>query len=238
MAAIEIAPASSIPGLHVTPTLDDLRNSAQCVEKEVSFHLVHRHDRIDDGEVMMMSDLNTLNGKWIHPMNIHGLDLTNIHGHLFKLGSEGCPQAYKFREGPLPDLEGVSTDFFSELNHYLQANQLSGLLALGVLDNMEGMVEFDLGHNGTVMLKQEQANYGKLIKETEFVYYKGEDGSRQLKGNTQHAETTTPGRHRVFIDSKLENEAELVKALIEQGLIRCGSFYISMVEIVSKAGKA
>ncbi|EXA30779.1 hypothetical protein FOVG_17878 [Fusarium oxysporum f. sp. pisi HDV247] len=247
MAAIEFA---SIPGLHVTPTLDDLRDSAQCwnslpesrdqphvpsqhfsmlagilerhgMKKMLSFHLIHRHDPIDDGKVMTTSNLNILIGKWIRPMDIHDLDLTNTHGYLFKLGSDGHPRAYKYREGPLPDLAGVSPDFLYELNRYLQDNQLNDLLALGVTDSMEGLVEFDLGRNGTVLLKQEQANYGRLIKETEFVYHEGGDGSRQLKGNAQHAETTTPGVHKVFIDGKLENEAELVKALHEQGLIRC-----------------
>ncbi|PCD38659.1 hypothetical protein AU210_007126 [Fusarium oxysporum f. sp. radicis-cucumerinum] len=246
MAAIEFA---SIPGLHVTPTLDDLRDSAQCwnslpesrdqpdvpgqhfsilaeilerhgMKKMLSFHLIHRHDLIDDGKVMMASNLNILAGKWIRPMDIDDLDLNNTHGYLFKLGSDGSPRAYKYREGPLPHLAGVSPDFLSELNRYFQGNQLSDLLALGVTDSMEGLVEFDLGHNGTVQLKQEQANYGKLVKETGFVYYEGEDGIRQLKGNEQHAETTT-GPHKVFWDGKLENEAELVKALHELDLIRC-----------------
>ncbi|CZR37647.1 uncharacterized protein FPRO_07162 [Fusarium proliferatum ET1] len=245
MAATEIAP---VPGLHVAPTLDDLRDSAQCwnslpvsrdqpdvpgqhlsmlartlerhgMKKMLSFHLIHRHDPIDDGKVMMTSNLNILIGKWIRPMDINDINLTNTHGYLFKLGSDGRPRAYKYREGPLPDLAGVSPDFLSELNRYLQGNQLNDLLAFGVSDSMEGLIEFDLGHNGTVLLKQEQANYGKFVKETGFVYYEGEDGISQLKGNEHHAETTT-GPHKVFWDGRLENEAELVKALYELGLIR------------------
>ncbi|CZR49913.1 uncharacterized protein FPRO_16118 [Fusarium proliferatum ET1] len=190
------------------------------LKKKLSFHLIHRHDLIDDGKVMMTSNLNILIGKWIRPVDIHNLNLTNTHGYLFKMSSDGSPRVYKYREGPLPDLAGVSPDFLSELNHFFQGNQLGDLLALGVTDGMEGLVEFDLGHNGTVLLKQEQANYGKLAKETGFIYHEGGDGIRQLKGNEQHAETTT-GPHKVFWDGKLENEAELVKASHELGLIRC-----------------
>ena len=78
-------------------------------------HLIHRHDTVESDEVMIGTNLNTLAGSWTRQMKIQVLDLSNIHGHIFKLTPDGLLQVYEYREGPPVNLAGVAPAFFSEL---------------------------------------------------------------------------------------------------------------------------
>jgi hypothetical protein len=168
---------------------------------------------------MVKTKLKTMQGSWSQATNVMQLQLSNTRGCIFKVNSNGDLEPYKFSEGSPADMLDGDSAFLSEMCAYLRDNQLSNLLGLEVIETTDNWVEFDLGHNGTVTLKQDQAKHGNLFKLTGFVYSKGEDGVRQLKGNNTHAETTTPGKHKVFIDSKLKDEASLIEALLELGII-------------------
>jgi len=172
-------------------------------------HLVHRHNAVENGEVMVKTKLKTMEGSWSQATNVMQLQLSNTRGCIFKVNSNGDLEPYKFSEGSPADMLDGDSAFLSEMCAYLRDNQLNNLFGLEVIETTDNWVEFDLGHNGTVTLKQDQAKHGS----------KGEDGVRQLKGNTTHAETTTPGKHKVFIDGKLKDEASLMEALLKLGMI-------------------
>lgn len=80
------------------------------------------------------------------------------------------------------------------------------------------MIELVLGHTGTVMLDETQAQYGKIYRTTGWcVDHECETGN--LKDGEKHAQTTK-GTHRVFVDGiALSDFAQLRNFLKKEKII-------------------
>ncbi|KAK4074650.1 hypothetical protein Purlil1_12906 [Purpureocillium lilacinum] len=247
MAAATQTPLA-IPGLHIAPSLEDLRRSSAAynvlpddgdqpdvkkihlqelaslfkrfsVQDKFGMHLIHGHTQLDEGNIMLGTALASVRGCWTKPTSITEIDLSNIHGHIFRLTGNGEMQAYEYREGPVVNLDGVNPAFFRELAQYLLANGLENLLGLEVLvqDAPEMMCEFVLQNHGTVMLDTRDVKAWKSFRTTGFTL-NSNLSTNELKGGQSHAKTTK-GTHQVFIDGKIGKEDPLMDALRAEGIV-------------------
>lgn len=181
-------------------------------------HLIHGHFQLDEGNVMLGTALASLRGCWTKPTSIADIKPADIHGHIFRLTESGEMQAYEYREGPPPNLDGIDHTFFLELIDYLQANELTGLLGLEVLGKNTPvmMCEFILKDNGTVMLDAKELKSWTSYRMTGFAL--NEPGMTELKGNQSHAKTVRE-THQVFTDGKIGKEDPLLDILRAEDII-------------------
>lgn len=102
---------------------------------------------------MLGTNIEDPYGRWTKATATETIDLSKIHGHIFTLHPAGGFVAYKYQDGPVPDLSAINEAFFAELGLYLARNDLSSLLGLQV--HLEGvpksMFELILDQ-GTIML--------------------------------------------------------------------------------------
>lgn len=159
-------------------------------------------------------------GCWTKPIPIEDVDTTNIHGHIFKLSTDGKLVAYEYREGPPTDISEIDPSFFAEVFNYLLEHNLTDTFGLQALHHGRSspMIELVLGHTGTVMLDETQAQYGKIYRTTGWcVDHECETGN--LKDGEKHAQTTK-GTHRVFVDGiALSDFAQLRNFLKKEKII-------------------
>ncbi|KID66218.1 uncharacterized protein G6M90_00g068370 [Metarhizium brunneum] len=239
--------APIIPGLHTPPTIEDLNLSSAVynllpddadqpvvqhihlqelaslfkrfnVQKKFGMHLIHGHFQLDEGSVMLGTALTSLRGYWTRPTSIAKIEPADIHGHIFTLTESGEMQAYEYRDGPVPNLEGIDPTFFLELIKYLQANNLASLLGLEILgaEVPDMMCEFILKGNGTVILDARELKNWSSYRSTGFALKK--PGMTELKGNQTHAKTVRE-THQVFTDGKIETEDPLLDVLRAEDVV-------------------
>ncbi|KAK7414964.1 hypothetical protein QQZ08_012466 [Neonectria magnoliae] len=239
MATAVLSP--TIPGLHVPPSRKDLEKAALAynllpddkdqpeispahlkeiteiivshhVQEKFGIHLVHGHLQVDQGKVMYGTAMTSLRGCWTRPTNISGLDIGNMHGHIFALSPNGRFQAYD----PNDDA------FVAALEAYLQKHGLGSLIGLQILneDKDKQLQEFVLGdNNGAVMVDAEDTNIMESYRVTGYVVETDESGVTELKGNETHTPTIRQ-THQVFTDGKpLPDEKSLMDALRADGVI-------------------
>ncbi|CAG8904820.1 unnamed protein product [Penicillium nalgiovense] len=166
---------------------------------------------------MLGTALESRGGCWTRPTRIVDVDPAEIHGHIFKFTCNGEMQAYEYREGSVPNLDGVDLSFFKHLADYVRDNDLESLLGLQVLakDVPKMMCEFVLERNGTVMLDARDVKNWNPYWVTGFIA--NELGMTELKGAESHTETTT-GNHQVFISGKIGKEDSLIDILQAEGI--------------------
>lgn len=179
-------------------------------------HLIHGHSQISEDKIMLGTSFYTgKSGRWTKPTSISGVDLHNIHGHIFVLKDEQHFVAYEYREGA-KDLSGAKIEFFADFVGYLLKHKLENLLGLQVLDGHDSMVEFVLDNGGTVMLKEKDAKFSRAYRTTGWRF--SSDGTISHSGDT-HAGTVR-GTHQVFTGSKpLTTIKGLHELLVTEDLI-------------------
>lgn len=158
-------------------------------------------------------------GCWTKPTPIKDLDPANIHGHIFKLSTDGKLAAYEYREGRPINVSQINPSFFDEISGYLVENNLTDIIGLQVLSHgpSSPMIELVLGNTSTVMLDEAQAQYGKSYNTTG--WHADPDEGDELKDGEKHAETTK-GTHRVFVDKvPLSNIMDLKDFLKKEEII-------------------
>ncbi|RSL46037.1 hypothetical protein CEP51_015997 [Fusarium floridanum] len=192
MATTVLSPMA-IPGLHFPPSRKDLEKAAL-----------------------------VLRGCWTRPTDILGLDVSNMHGHIFALSPNGQFQAYEYRQGAPQPMSPNDDAFVAALKAYLQKHGLGSLIGLQVLneDKDKKLQEFVLGdNNGAVMLDAEDTKIMESYRVTGYVVETDESGFTELKGNETHTPTIRQ-THQVFTDGKpLPDEKSLMDALRADGVI-------------------
>lgn len=175
------------------------------VENKFGIHLVHGHLQVEAGKIMLGRVMSSFKGCWTRPTSISGLDLNNLHGHIFTLGYDGHFIPYEFREGAAPQMSAVDKGFVTALQAYLSAFNLTNYLGLEVLtsDSSKDMCELVLSSNfGTVMMERNLAKNVCSARVTGWSV----NGIGELSGGQVHAKKTDD-KHRVFVDSKLGPES-------------------------------
>lgn len=158
-------------------------------------------------------------GCWTKPIPIKDVDTANIHGHIFKLSTDGKLVAYEYREGPPINVSEIDPSFFNEIFGYLVKNNLTDTIGLQAFFHEPSlpMVELVLGNAGTVMLDEAQAQYGKIYRITGWHVNHDRDGE-ELKDGEKHAETTK-GTHRVFVDKVPLSDVMDLKDFLKEEII-------------------
>lgn len=192
------------------------------VQEKFGIHLVHGHLHVDHGKVMYGTATVCFRGCWTRPTDISGLDVDNMHGHIFALSPNGHFRAYEYRQGSPPPMSPNDDAFMIALKTYLQKHDLVNLIGLQVLNKDKGkrLQEFVLGdNNGAVMLAAEDTNITESYRVTGFVVESDDSGVITLKGKETHTPTVRK-THQVFTDGKpLPDEESLVNALRADGVI-------------------
>ncbi|KAK9847709.1 hypothetical protein MYU51_018331 [Penicillium brevicompactum] len=208
--AVAVQLPMAFPGLHVPPTIESLTQSSLLYnllpndevqpEDKFGIHLVHGNFQLEKDEVMLGTALESRRGCWTKPTRIVDVDPAEIHGHIFKFTCNGEMQAYEYREGSVPNLDGVDLAFFKHLADYVRDNDLESLLGLQVL--------------AKDVPKTIEVNNWNPYCVTGFIA--NELGMTELKGAKSHTETTT-GNHQVFISGKISKEDSLIDILQAEG---------------------
>ncbi|KAJ5111796.1 hypothetical protein NUU61_001426 [Penicillium alfredii] len=231
MASVSVIKQSVVPGLHMPPTLADLKQSSnlynQLPSDEAQPPLLSDHSQEIRNILLRHNVQNKFGihliheppGCWTKPIPVEDVDTANVHGHIFKLSTDGKLEAYEYREGPPINVSEVDPSFFEELFGYLLEHNLTDVFGLQALHgSFSPMIELVLGNSGTVMLNEDQAQYGKVYRATGWSI----DHDRESEGLTdgeKHAQTTK-GTHRVFVDEiPLSTIGELKEFLKQEEII-------------------
>ena len=175
------------------------------VQEKFGYHLVHGHLQLAPGRVMLGQPMAKLDACWTRPTNFKEVALRDVHGHIFVLDSDGEFTPYEYRQGPPAQITANETAFIRAIQSYLVQKNLASLIGIELLGRegtSEDMQEFVLSSNhGTVMMNANMTNADKAYRVTGWSLVPNVDGTAELKGNQQHAETVK-GPHKVFIDGK------------------------------------
>ncbi|TLD03369.1 uncharacterized protein PgNI_12243 [Pyricularia grisea] len=153
----------SIPGLHLKPTLADMRRSNALynslpddadqpqvddvfiaglralvkkfnVHNKFGFHLVHGHVKMAAGNVMFGRPMNKLPGFWTRPIQADKLDLSALHGFVFVLCEDNQFHPYEYRAGTPPVMTANDDAFIYAARKYFQLNNLTDVIGIEVLE--------------------------------------------------------------------------------------------------------
>lgn len=253
MATADVITAIPIPGLHRPLTKDDMKESITTynglprIQSEMyvdmvhvkelveiiarqgqlgkfSFHLVHRHDLIANDMVRLESDLGVVPGKWNKATPIDSLDLSNIHGVVFKFVPEQNRLIpFEFSEGQSPVSVGdVDDKFIKEFTDYLIRNNLPDTFALEIVHPAEGgphecTAEVEVDKFGTIVLPKSMVNAKDFLPT-------GWPGPLQASDSEPPAGQSWAKKvdesHKVFINKPIGNAGELVHELVRQAVIK------------------
>ncbi|KAI0526428.1 hypothetical protein F5B22DRAFT_585712 [Xylaria bambusicola] len=245
MAAIAQVPVS-IPGLHVSLTIEDLKQSSLVynllpddrdqphvqevhlqqlavilkhygVQNKFGIHLIHGHLQLESDKIMLGTALTSVRGCWTKPTSINHINLAEIHGHIFKLTPKGELQAYEYREGSVMDLSDVDAAFFHELTEYLKTNNLVDLLGVQVLGKeIPEMMCEFVLQDNGTVMLDSRDVKGWSPYRTTGFFYA--PGMTSLSGGEKHAKKTN-GNHQVFVDGKIGKEDPLMDVLRAQDIV-------------------
>lgn len=190
------------------------------VQSKFGLHLIHGHLTLQEGTVMLGQAIHKPLGCWTKPINIHEIDLNNVHGHIFRLVADNRLVAYEYRNGTPIDMKNVGPDFLCDFIAYLKAYKLENLLGLQAVCDVSGprMLEFVLGETGTVMLGENSAKHGGIYRTTG--WYLGEhDGEGRFVELDVHSKTTK-STHQVFVSKELSDLDSLTQLLRDEDIIQ------------------
>lgn len=154
---------------------------------------------------MLGQPMTRLDACWTRPTSSEKVALGDVHGHIFVQDAEGQFTPYEYRQGPPPQMTANETAFISTARSYLAQRNLASLIGIQLLSGdgtPKDMQEFVLSDNhGTIIIDATMTNADKAYRVTGWTLVRNVDGTAELKGNEQHAETMK-GPHKVFIDGK------------------------------------
>jgi len=249
MAAVSALVPLTVPGLHCSPTIDQLRESARVynglpddkaqpniaelhlrvlaeiferhdVQTMFGLHLIHGHLNLHNDTIMLGHSIDKPHGCWTKPVSLHDINPEDIHGHIFRISPDDRLVAYEYRYGPLADIDSVNPAFFSEFIDYLKAQDLTNVLGLQVLSKGASKDMVEIVLQGSgTVMLDSDSAEVGSIYRTTGWVLGGEDGITTFKGGESHAKTTK-GTHQVFIDGKpLSTIDALMAALRGEGII-------------------
>ncbi|KAG4441229.1 hypothetical protein IFR05_003277 [Cadophora sp. M221] len=205
-----VATPSRIPGLDSALEIKDLQQSRDAYFKTL------------ENTVLLGSRLENPSGRWAKVTETDAVDLSNVHGHIFVLTSDGFI-AYKYHNGPMPDLSSVGKEFFANFIDYLITNHLANLLGLQVLlDGMDQTIWELILEQRTVMLDSAVVHGCSPTRITGWKFEARDGQPRVCQANEIHSEMTL-GNHKVFNagkpQPKLSDVNDLKKTLVDAGVL-------------------
>ncbi|KKZ62098.1 hypothetical protein EMCG_03415 [[Emmonsia] crescens] len=199
-----------------------VRNSVQDI---FGVHLLHSHFIAPEGTVLLGIEAQLSERSsacWTKPVSVAELANKAVHGHVFRLQSDGMFVPYELHEGKV-DAKAASTEpkFFQEFANFLRHNNLADLIALQLLDSSRNSTSMELlvGPQGTLMVDEKDLiGFDPPRITTGWSFKVGDDGVISCKGNDVYA--AKKNTHGVFQDSKpLHTVEALMEALRGEGVI-------------------
>ncbi|KND86140.1 hypothetical protein TOPH_09238 [Tolypocladium ophioglossoides CBS 100239] len=188
-------------------------------------HLLHSHFAAPEGTVLFGVQFQVSGASqacWTKPVPAAELATESIHGHVFRLQSDGTFVPYEFHEGEASS-EAAHTGpaFFRELAEFLHCSNLAGLIALQLLDGPRDKTNMELlaGPQSTVMMDEKDLiGFSPPRITTGWSFTVGDDGIICCKGNDVYS--AKKNTQQVFQDSKpLPTVEALKEALRAEGVI-------------------
>jgi len=249
----EVLSSFAVPDIHLSSSIGNLRDSTQLynqlqdisaqptevseqhleglaqilvchdVHNRFGIHLIHSHFKLDECSIMLRTPIPERSGYWTRQVDISKVDLHDIHGHVFALGSNGHFMAYEYGTGPASDMSTFGPKFLCDVVQYLTSNKLDDILGLEILDSAkERDVEFDLGKNlGTITFGESHCIPVELYRVTTWLVEEKE-GNIRCRGQKK-CEVTRSGHHYTYTTGtaggKISDVAELEKVLNDAGII-------------------
>lgn len=195
------------------------------VQDTFGIHLLHSHFTAPEGTVLLGVEAQ-LSGNssacWTKPVPVAELANKAVHGHVFRLQSDGIFVAYELQEGTVHAAAAdTGPEFFLEFASFLRKNSLTNLVALQLLDGSQHKTRMELlvGEQQTLMVDEKDlVGFDPPRITTGWSFHVGDDGIISCKGNDVYA--SKKDTHQVFQDSKpLPNVKALVQALREAKVI-------------------
>ena len=187
-------------------------------------HLLHSHFTAPKGTVLLGVEFPVTNATqacWTKPVPAEELAAKPVHGHVFRLQSDGTFVAYEFHQGEAAFKgESIGPAFFEEFADFLHRNNLADLLALELLDGPQDHIqkELQVGPQATVLFHEKDViGLSPSTITTGWSFKVGDDGIISCKGGTVYS--AKKNTHGVFIDSKPLTVESLKKALRGEGVI-------------------
>lgn len=192
-------------------------------------HLIHRHDRIANDSVRVESRIGLVPGKWNKAATIDSLDLTNIHGVVFKfVPDRNRFVPFEFCQGASPiSARDVDNQFVQDFASYLTKNHLVDTFSLEFVDPAdkgqpeECMAEIEVDNLGTVVLPRSAVNAKEFLPTgwpSAAVPPLPLNDSEPPPGQTWAKGVDES--HKVFINKTIEGAADLVDELRHQGVLK------------------
>ena len=159
---------------------------------------------------------------WTKPVPMAELTNKAVHGHVFRLQSDGTFIPYELHEGKIAaQAASTGSKFFQEFAGFLHDNNLADLIALQLLDGSQDTTRMELlvGPQSTLMVDQKDLiGFDPPRITTGWSFKVGDDGIISCKGGDVYA--AKKNTHGVFQDSKpLPTVEALVEALRGEGVI-------------------
>ncbi|KAG9229006.1 hypothetical protein BJ875DRAFT_524637 [Amylocarpus encephaloides] len=231
MAALVATPAR-IPGLDFPLEIKDLQNSRNTyngllddadqppvaeehlqklaalfvrhnAQETLGLHLIHGHFQTSENTVMLGTNFQNPMLRWTKVTRVTDVDLNNIHGHIFVFTGSGFIAYEK--------------EFFVDFVDYLVTNDLTKLLGLQVLMDVNMTMWELILDQGTVMLDASVVRNCKPTRITGWRFEAVDGEPRVHESNETHAAMSS-GNHKIFNAGKplpkLENVDDLKTSLV------------------------
>lgn len=195
------------------------------VQDTFGIHLLHSHFIAPEGTVLLGTEAQLSEKSsacWTKPVPIAELANRAVHGHVFRLQSDGTFVPYELQEGVV-HAKAASTvpEFFQEFSGFLRGNKLDDLVALQLLDGSQHSTRMELlvGQHDTLMVDEKDLiGFDPPCITTGWSFHVGDDGIISCKGNDVYSDKKNT--HQVFQDAKpLPTIEALVQALRREGVI-------------------
>ncbi|KAH7115586.1 hypothetical protein EDB81DRAFT_919356 [Dactylonectria macrodidyma] len=197
------------------------------LREKLGIRLLHKHEDIPNGQINLETKLKTVAGKWIRPVSIDSLDLSEIHGVVFKfvLG-ENILVPYEFARGPSPVSmsDVVNNNCVKDILGYITTYGLVNVIALEFLEPVkdgqpvESAAKVEVGKYGAIVLPKSMVNATELIATSwPDISQPYNHDAEPDPGAHWAPVVVTKETHRLFVD-QVEDENELLVNLALQGV--------------------
>lgn len=164
------------------------------VAHKYGLHLLHRHEELPEGTVLVGESHSRLRGRWAKPSPTGIVLGREIHGHVFRY-VDHVFRPYEYHDGAPADFTPDDEPFFSAFATFLQERGLENVLGFEVIEQPyeAEMTEIVISQQGTVMLETSILKGCKPYRQTGWKFEAESGKPRVCKDGTQHHGTGPKG---------------------------------------------
>ncbi|KAI9674389.1 MAG: hypothetical protein M1822_009067 [Bathelium mastoideum] len=203
----------------LTNAIKDLRQiiAKYKVQDVFQLRLIHRHFLIPEDHVLLGLHTAEPSGHWVAPTPIGDVCLSDIHGYVFSVDTEGHLFPSEFRRGSFD--RDIDLDFFQEFVENIQRDGLEHILGLQIIEEHNtSMVEFAFNFGNLLLRAQDVRPMRHLKFRTTGWMVTVKNGTVDSTGEQRCFYYEKQGHVRV-IDTKARTLLSVIEALRKDGLL-------------------